>query len=67
VSATPEKILTEKPAADPEAGGGAKLVPALLVPALLVALLLGIAGAFWFLNGASVFAQLVASAWALCF
>lgn len=38
-----------------------------LAPALAVLALVGLAGAFWAMNGASVFAQLISSAWALCF
>jgi hypothetical protein len=38
-----------------------------LGPAVLVATLLAIAIAFWAINGPSVFAQIAASAWALCF
>jgi hypothetical protein len=38
-----------------------------LAPALVVTGLIALAGAFWAVNGASVFAELVSSAWALCF
>lgn len=38
-----------------------------LAPALAVTGLIALAGAFWAMNGVSVFAELVSSAWALCF
>ncbi len=38
-----------------------------LAQGLAVATLLAIAAAFWWLNGPRVFAEMLASAWALCF
>ncbi|HRE20907.1 MAG TPA: hypothetical protein PKW21_07740 [Rhabdaerophilum sp.] len=38
-----------------------------LAQGIAVAALLAIAATFWWLNGPSVFAEMLASAWALCF
>lgn len=38
-----------------------------LAQGVVVAALLAIAVAFWWLNGPRVFAEMLASAWALCF
>lgn len=38
-----------------------------IAPMLAITGLVALAGAFWVTNGATVFAELISSAWALCF
>ena len=60
MNSVPEKL--ETPSVQTEGPRGARLVPAVAIVALL-----GIGSAFWWLNGPRVFAEMLVSAWALCF
>lgn len=60
MNSIPEKLETRSPQAEGPPG-------ARLVPAVAIIMLLGIGAGFWWLNGPRVFAEMLVSAWALCF
>jgi hypothetical protein len=60
MNSVPEKLETPSPPTEGPRG-------ARLVPVVAIVTLLGIGAGFWWLNGPRVFAEMLVSAWALCF